>query len=77
MEAEEVPSRMEESLAVSKEDSPEVVENITISWSDCLDTNKESYSKAMISLMALSSLFIVLILKANKYVRKVIEVKLA
>ena len=79
MEGEEVPSRMEmeESLAVSKEDSPEVVHNITISWSDCVDTNKESYSKAMISVMALSSLFIVLILKANKYVRKVIEVKLA
>ena len=65
------------SLAVSKEDSPGVVENITLTWGDCVEINNQSYSSAMISLMALVSLFIILLLKANKYVRKVIEVRLA
>ena len=69
--------RQEKSLAATEEDSPEIVLNMTLDWKDCVELNHHGYGTAMICFMALTSLFIVLLLKANKYVRKVTEVRLS
>ena len=79
--------RTEESLGISEEDSQEPLFNVTLSVKDLFDLNPQSKSEAEISLMALGSLFIVLLLKhcplifsfsptICKYLRMVVEVKL-
>ena len=89
--------KVEESLAVTEDDSGPVLHNIAIGLKDCFgldDQNKSNvsakplppehflihmyilFSQAVMGLMAMVSLFIVLLLKASKFVRKVTEVGL-
>ena len=58
--------KLEGNLALSKEDQGD--SNITLDWTDAFDLNPDEKEEAAICLIALVSLFIVLLLKHSPFI---------